>query len=71
MLQNYLLKGVLTGIVFDVPVGAIGALAIQHTLSHGFRAGFVTGLGSSAADLLYACVGVFGLTAIFDMLLRY
>jgi len=71
MLGNYLLKGVLIGIVFGVPAGAIGALTIQHALSHGFRAGFVTGLGSSAADLLYACVGVFGLTAVSDLLLRY
>ncbi len=71
MLGNYLLKGVLIGIVFGVPAGAIGALTIQHALAHGFRAGFVTGLGSSAADLLYACVGVFGLTAVSDLLLRY
>ncbi len=64
MLENYLLKGVLSGIVFGVPAGAIGALTIHRALPHGFRAGFMTGLGPSTTDLLHACVGAFGLTAI-------
>ncbi|MDE7245253.1 MAG: LysE family translocator, partial [Oscillospiraceae bacterium] len=70
-MENFLLKGLLVGLVFGVPAGAIGALTIQRTLSHGFWAGLLTGLGSSAADVLYACVGVFGLTAISDALLRW
>lgn len=68
---NFLLKGLLVGLVFGVPAGAIGALTIQRALSRGFWAGLLTGLGSSAADVLYACVGVFGLTAISDILLRW
>ncbi len=31
----------------------------------------MTDLGSSAADLLYTCAGVFGLTAVSDLFLRY
>ena len=68
---NFLLKGLLVGLVFGVPAGAIGALTIQRTLSCGFWAGLLTGLGSSAADVLYACVGIFGLTTISDILLRW
>lgn len=71
MLETYLVKGLLVGLVFGVPAGAIGALTIQRTLSHGFWAGMLTGLGSSAADVLYACVGVFGLTVVSDFLLTY
>ena len=71
MLENYLIKGLLVGLVFGVPAGAIGALTIQRSLTHGFWAGLVTGLGSSAADILYACVGVFGLTLISDFLLAH
>lgn len=71
MLESYLIKGLLVGLVFGVPAGAIGALTIQRTLSHGFPAGMLTGLGSSAADVLYACVGVFGLTVVSDLLLAY
>ncbi len=70
-MENFLLKGLLVGLVFGVPAGAIGALAIQRALTYGFWAGLLTGLGSSVADVLYACVGVFGLTAISDFLLRW
>ena len=55
MLENYLIRGLLIGLIFGVPAGAIGALTIQRTLNGGFSAGLTTGLGSSAADLLYAC----------------
>ena len=62
MLGNYLIRGLMIGLVFGVPAGAIGALTSQRTLNGGLSAGLATGLGSSAADLLYACVGVFGIT---------
>lgn len=71
MIGNYLLKGLLVGLVFGVPAGAIGALTIQRSLSQGFLAGLFTGLGSSAVDVLYACVGVFGVTVISDFLLAH
>ena len=64
----FFLRGMLIGLVFGVPAGAIGVLTIQRTLDRGFLAGLLTGLGSSAADLLYSCVGVFGITLISDFL---
>ncbi len=64
-------KGILIGLMFGVPIGAVGAMTVQRTLDRGFGAGLLTGLGSSAADCLYACVGVFGLTFISDFLLKY
>ena len=71
MILGYFLRGLLIGLVFGVPAGAIGALTIQRTLEKGFFAGLVTGAGSSAADLIYSCVGVFGITAISDFLADY
>ena len=71
MLWEYAVRGVLIGLIFGVPAGAIGALTIQRTLEKGFRVGFLTGAGSSAADLLYAAVGVFGITLISDFLTKY
>ncbi len=68
---GYLLKGILIGLMFGVPIGAVGAMTVQRTLNRGLGAGLLTGLGSSAADCLYACVGVFGLTFISDFLLKY
>lgn len=71
MLENYLVRGLLIGLIFGVPAGAIGALTIQRTLNGGFAAGLFTGLGSSAADLLYACAGIFGVTLVSDFLTRH
>lgn len=66
-----LFKGILIGLMFGVPIGAVGAMTVQRTLERGLGAGLLTGLGSSVADCLYACVGVFGLTFISDFLLKY
>ena len=71
MLDNYLLKGLVIGVVFGVPAGVVGILSIQRVLTQGAFAGFLTGIGSSAADIFYACVGVFGLTFISDILLKH
>lgn len=66
MLLSYFLKGFCIGIIFGVPAGAIGALTIRRTLGYGFLAGLITGMGSSVADLLYASIGIFGLTMVAD-----
>lgn len=71
MIENYLLRGVIIGIVFGVPVGIVGVITVQRTLLHGFLAGVITGLGSSVADVLYASISIFGLTLISDFLLEY
>lgn len=67
----FLLRGVLIGLCFGVPVGAVGAMTLQRTFAGGVRAGLLTGLGSSLADCLYAAVGAFGLTLISDFMLRH
>lgn len=71
MVWEYVVRGVLIGLIFGVPAGAIGALTIQRTLEKGFAAGFLTGAGSSAADLLYAAAGIFGIAVISDFLAAY
>lgn len=71
MLENYLARGLIIGIVFGVPAGAVGILSVQRVLSQGAAAGLVTGMGSSVADVFYACIGVFGITIISDFLLKH
>lgn len=71
MIIEYFVNGVLIGLVFGVPIGAVGAMSIQRTINHGVVAGFITGAASSIADVLYACVGTFGLTVISNFLLAY
>lgn len=69
--MSLLLKGILIGLLFGVPVGAVGAMTVQRTWEHGIRAGFLTGMGSSVADCIYAGIGAFGLTMVSDFLLEY
>ena len=71
MIWNYVVRGILIGLIFGVPAGAVGALTIQRTLEKGFAAGLLTGAGSSAADLLYSAVGIFGIAIISDFLTAY
>lgn len=71
MIESCLLKGMAIGIVFGVPAGVVGIMTIQRTLSQGILAGFMTGMGSSAADVFYAGAGCFGITLISDFLLKY
>lgn len=71
MIENYLIRGLLIGLIFGVPAGAIGALTIQRTITYGFTAGFVTGIGSSVGDVLYACIGICGLTMIVEFISDY
>ena len=69
--MSYLIKGILIGLLFGVPVGAVGTMTVHRTLCYGFRAGLITGFGSSVADCFYACIGAFGLTLISEFLLKY
>lgn len=59
------------GIIFGIPVGTIGTMAMQKTLTYGVKAGVMTGVGSSIADSLYALIGAFGLTFISNFLLEH
>lgn len=64
-------RGLIVGLIFGTPVGAIGMLAIQRTLRDGMKAGLFVGLGSSIADSVYAAVGAFGITIVADFLETY
>ena len=69
--MSLLLKGILIGLLFGVPVGAVGAMTVQRTWEHGIKAGLLTGMGSSVADCIYAGIGAFGLTIVSDFLLEH
>lgn len=56
-----IIKAFLVGIAASVPVGPVAILVVQKSLSKGHRAGFVTGLGASVVDTLFAVIAVFAL----------
>lgn len=65
------LKGLIIGFSIAAPVGPIGLLCIQRTLSYGRLSGLVTGLGAATADGLYGAVAAFGLSAISGFLIHH
>lgn len=60
--------GLAVGLSIAAPVGPVGLLCIQRTLSGGRACGFVTGLGAACADGFYGAVAGFGLTIVSGFL---
>ncbi|WP_175815596.1 LysE family translocator [Burkholderia diffusa] len=58
------IKSVVMGLSIAVPVGPIGMLCIQRSLSRGFHAGFATGIGAACADAIYGLLGALGVAGI-------
>ncbi|MCA7999379.1 LysE family translocator [Burkholderia metallica] len=58
------IKSVVMGLSIAVPVGPIGMLCIQRSLSRGFRAGFATGIGAACADAIYGLLGALGIAGV-------
>lgn len=56
-----MLKGFLVGVCASAPVGPIAILVVQKSLSKGHKAGFVSGLGASVVDTIYAFIAIFAL----------
>jgi threonine/homoserine/homoserine lactone efflux protein len=57
------LQGVFIGIAIAAPVGPIGLLCFQRTLTKGWLHGLLSGLGAATADAVYAVVAALGLSA--------
>jgi threonine/homoserine/homoserine lactone efflux protein len=61
------IKGLIIGILVSAPMGPVGILCVQRSLSKGHWHGFVSGLGAALSDTIYAAVtGLFmGLVVSF------
>ena len=62
------LKGIVIGLLASIPLGPIGVMSIQRTLSKSQRSGFVSGLGAASADTLFATVALFSLTVVLSFI---
>lgn len=70
-LVEILIKGFVLGFLLSIPLGPIGIICIQRTLSKGRWSGFVSGLGASSADTLLAITAGLGLSFIIDFIKDY
>ncbi|SHF97249.1 LysE family translocator [Dysgonomonas macrotermitis] len=65
---DIVVKGILIGILVSAPMGPIGVLCVQRTLNEGRTHGFISGLGATFSDLLYAIITGLGISFILDFI---
>ncbi|MDD5065159.1 MAG: LysE family transporter [Phycisphaerae bacterium] len=70
MAADIFLKGLIVGFLVATPVGPVGLLCIQRTLSEGKMHGLVSGLGAATADAIYGLIAALGLTVISTFLVE-
>lgn len=68
MLLSLFFKGIIIGLAVSVPLGPIGVLIIQRTVNKNRISGFLSGMGASITDVIYAVVAGFSLTYIIDFI---
>lgn len=62
------LKGVLVGFVLCAPLGPVGVLCLQRTMTAGRWAGFFSILGAAVIDAFYGIVAGFGMSVVGGVL---
>lgn len=65
---SFYIKGLIFGFSIAAPVGPIGILCIRRSITGGWQAGLLTGLGAATADAFYGCMAGFGLAGIAGLM---
>ncbi|MCD7962057.1 MAG: LysE family translocator [Rikenellaceae bacterium] len=59
-----LCTGIIIGFTASIPLGPVGVICIQKTLSKSHKCGIVAGLGAASADLIFAVIASFFLGVV-------
>jgi threonine/homoserine/homoserine lactone efflux protein len=70
-MESVLLAGMLLGVSVAAPVGPMGLLCINRTLSGGFAAGLAIGAGIATGDALYGALAASGTSALARFLVAW
>lgn len=62
------IKGFAVGLGASIPLGPIGIVCVQKTLSKGRNSGFISGLGATLTDIIFAGIALFSLAIIWDFI---
>ncbi|MBN2165912.1 MAG: LysE family transporter [Marinilabiliaceae bacterium] len=65
---EYIWVGFKIGFVASIPLGPIGVLCIQRTLSKGKLSGFISGIGAATSDAIYAIIAFFSLSYVVNFI---
>jgi threonine/homoserine/homoserine lactone efflux protein len=68
---DVILAGLLLGLSVAAPVGPMGLLVINRTLTQGFAAGLAIGAGIATGDALYGALAASGTSALSRFLLDW
>lgn len=63
MILNFI-KGIIAGLCASIPLGPIGILCVQRTLSKGKKSGFITGLGAAVSDTFFAAIALLSISFV-------
>jgi threonine/homoserine/homoserine lactone efflux protein len=66
---SFLFKGLIIGFSLAVPVGPVGILCINRSISRGQIAGVISGFGAALADTIYGLIAGLGLSFVSDFLI--
>lgn len=69
LLVNFI-KALIIGLGASIPLGPVGVLCIQKTISKGRWSGFSLGVGSSVTDIFYSGVALLSLSFVSEFLDR-
>jgi threonine/homoserine/homoserine lactone efflux protein len=65
MIESFaLLKGIVIGLLVALPSGPVGFICLRRIFAYGKNVGFVSGVGSSLVDAIYAFAAALGLASL-------
>lgn len=63
-----LIYGIIIGLMASIPLGPVGVLCVQRTLSKNQTSGFVSGMGAAVADTIYAILALFFISYVMGFI---
>ena len=67
----YLLKGILIGLTVAIPVGPVGLLCLDMTITHGRRAGLSCSSGMVVADIVSASIMLMSIGVLYAFIVAH
>lgn len=66
-----LLNGLIIGIFISFPIGPLGLLSLQRTITNGWKTGFFSAVGTATSDLVYSSLAILGISFIDDFVNKH
>jgi threonine/homoserine/homoserine lactone efflux protein len=71
MISSLFGTGIIIGFAIAAPVGPVGVLCAQRTITRGPVAGLVSGLGAAIADSIFGMIAAFGLSIVAEWIFEH